>query len=100
MTEACDVTLETCELAEGLHGVLACDIERSERAGRVIATSRRAGEELTFGLVPAELAGYLAERGLHQVSDIGAAEYRPLYYGSAASRIRGHEFYRLAHAMV
>lgn len=68
------------------------------RAGRVLATSRRAGEALTFGIAPAALPAYLGERGFQLISDTGAADYRAAYYDVAPEQIRGHEFYRVAHA--
>ena len=70
------------------------------RADRVLATSRRVGEALTFGLDPAETAPWLQARGLALRSDLGAADYRRTYYGDRARLIRGHEFYRVAHAVV
>ena len=62
----------------------------------LFASLERSGEKLTFGIDPAELSGFLAERGLSLVSDVGAAEYRKRYYGDAAREMRGHEFYRVA----
>jgi hypothetical protein len=41
-----------------------------------------------------------AERGRSLEQDIGAAEYRGRYFGAAARRMRGHEFYRVALARV
>lgn len=70
------------------------------RADRVLATVRRLGEEFTFGISPADLGRYLADRGLSLVTDIGAADYRRRYYGVSADTMRGHEFYRTAHAVV
>ncbi|HSJ96036.1 MAG TPA: SAM-dependent methyltransferase [Myxococcota bacterium] len=67
---------------------------------RLFASLARFGEQLTFALDPSELAGFLAERGLSLESDLGAAEYRERYYGAAARRMRGHEFYRVALARV
>ena len=55
---------------------------------------------MTFGLDPAELPAYLAARGLRLERDLGAADYRRLAFGDAASRMRGHEFYRVALARV
>jgi methyltransferase (TIGR00027 family) len=69
-------------------------------ADRVLATVRRLGEEFTFGISPADLGPYLADRGLSLVTDVGAADYRRTYYGASADRMRGHEFYRAAHAVV
>ena len=50
---------------------------------------------------PAEqIRGFLVERGLSLESDLGAAEYRERYFGDAARKMRGHEFYRVALARV
>jgi methyltransferase (TIGR00027 family) len=67
---------------------------------RLYASLARAGEKLTWGIVPEGLRVYLAERGLTLQSDLGASEYRLRYYGDAARQIRGHEFYRVALAKV
>ena len=61
------------------------------------STLSRSGEPWTFGLDPAELPGYLAERGLALVEDVGAAEYRARYLGHPG---KGYEFYRAALADV
>jgi methyltransferase (TIGR00027 family) len=66
----------------------------------LFASLEKAGERLTFGLEPTELPEFLAERGLSLESDVGAAEYRERYFGDRASRMRGHEFYRVALARV
>jgi methyltransferase (TIGR00027 family) len=71
-----------------------------EGATRVLATSRRSGESVTFGMRTDDMGAYLRERGLTLRSDVGAADYRRAYYGAAAERIRGHEFYRVAHAVI
>lgn len=42
----------------------------------------------------------LAERGLRLDEDVGASDYRSLYFGPSASRMRGYEFYRIAVARV
>ena len=48
-------------------------------ANRTVASVRRVGEPYTFGLDPAELPGYVAERGLILVEDLGASAYRARY---------------------
>lgn len=63
---------------------------------RLFATLEKVGERMTFGIEPSELPEFLAERGLSLVSDLGAAEYRERYFGAAARKMRGHEFYRVA----
>jgi methyltransferase (TIGR00027 family) len=67
---------------------------------QLFAALERAGERFTFGIDPAELSEFLARRGLLLESDIGAAEYRQRYFKDAANTMRGHEFYRVALAMV
>lgn len=103
---AVDATLRWCARAsEGSHLIFTY-IHRDvltapgnyAGARRVFSTLRRANETMTFGIDPAELPGYLAERQLTLVQDLGARTYRQHYYGDAASTIRGHEFYRIAHA--
>jgi methyltransferase (TIGR00027 family) len=75
--------------------------ERYVGADRLHSTLRRAGEDLTFGIDPAETGSYLSELGLHLEWDLGAADYRRQAFGDeAARRIRGHEFYRVALARV
>ena len=66
----------------------------------MIATVRSVGERWTFGLEPAELTDFLKERGLVLQQDVGASDYRAKYYGVAAQRMRGYEFYRIALADV
>lgn len=106
--DAVDATLRWCAGAGAGSHVVFTYVDRKvlddpgsfHRADRVLATSRRAGEALTFGIAPAELPAHLDERGLRLISDVGAAGYRAAYYGPAADRIRGHEFYRVAHAAI
>jgi methyltransferase (TIGR00027 family) len=69
----------------------------AEGAERLRRTLARSGEPWTFGLDPAELSGYLAERGLVLEEDLGASEYRARVLGEAG---RGYEFYRAARARV
>jgi methyltransferase (TIGR00027 family) len=67
---------------------------------KLFATLRAAGERWTFGLDPSRLSTFLAQRGLLLGEDIGASDYRTRYFGSAAMRMRGYEFYRIAVARV
>src|SRR5262245_9435384 len=69
-------------------------------AARLFASLARFGERWTFGIEPGRLSAFLAERGLSLESDLGASEYRELYYGGAAGEMRGYEFYRIAVARV
>lgn len=76
------------------------DPDRYVGTQRMLSTIGRSNERMTFGIEPDHLAGYLADRGLELLSDIGAAEYRRDAYGAAASTMRGHEFYRVAQARI
>ncbi len=106
--DAVDATVRWCgDAAAGSHLVFTYVDRRvlddpSQYAGaeRVLASSRRAGEAVTFGMDPKEVPAYLSERGLVLESDVGAASYRHAYYGDAAHQIHGHEFYRVAHAHI
>ena len=106
--DAVDATLRWCAAAAaGSHLVFTyidedvlTDPGRYHGADRVLAAVGRTGERMTFGLPPATLGTYLADRGLTLVSDEGAATFRRHFYGKAADTHRGHEFYRVAHATV
>lgn len=104
--EAVDATLRWCGgAAPGSHLIFTYvdravldDPERFVGADRLRSTLARHGERLTFGLPPDGLADHLARWGLTLRCDLGAAEYRARCYGTAAQAMRGHEFYRVAHA--
>jgi methyltransferase (TIGR00027 family) len=66
-------------------------------AGPWVESVRAAGEPFVFGLDPAELADYLAERGWRLVADHSTTELLAAY-GLPARRVPG--FYRLARAEV
>jgi methyltransferase (TIGR00027 family) len=67
---------------------------------RLLSTLEASGERWTFGLDPIGLEGFLRERGYRLDEDLGAAEYRARYFGSASTAMRGYEFYRVAAAHV
>jgi methyltransferase (TIGR00027 family) len=69
-------------------------------SAHLLASLSRADERLTFGLEPEAVGAYLEARGLHLQRDLGATDYRRLYYGPRAERIVGHEFYRVATAAI
>lgn len=102
--EAVDATLRWCAEAAAGSQLIVTYIDRRvltdpaafHGAERIFSTLQRAGEEMTFGIAPADLPAYLEERNLTLVSDVGAPELRRRYLGSAAGKIRGHEFYRVA----
>jgi methyltransferase (TIGR00027 family) len=68
--------------------------------GKLFSTLGAAGERWTFGLDPPCLSHFLAARGLKLDKDVGASDYRALYFGPSAGRMRGYEFYRIAVAHV
>jgi methyltransferase (TIGR00027 family) len=106
--DAVDVTLRWCSRAavdsQLIFTYINDDVLRDPSkyvgAERVFSTVRRANEPMTFGLAPERLATYLSDRGLRLVDDVGAAAFRERCYGSSATTIHGHEFYRVAHACV
>jgi hypothetical protein len=57
---------------------------------------RDRGEPWTFGFNPDDVAPHLAAFGLKVVADLGAAEYRRLYWPSLPDDPIGYEFYRVA----
>ena len=57
-------------------------------------------EKWTFGIDPFELASFLKKQGLRLETDIGATEYRKLYFQESSLRMRGYEFYRVATASI
>jgi methyltransferase (TIGR00027 family) len=109
LTEAAvDATLRWCARAAPgsrllftyVHRDILTSPERFFGSQRLRAALERSGEGFTFGMEPGEVPAFLAARGLQLESDQGAAEFRERYYGEAARRMRGHEFYRVALARV
>jgi len=83
-----------------IHASVLDDPGAFEGTERLFATLRDTGEQWTFGVDPADLDSFLAERGLELQSDLGATEYRARCYGREAEGMRGYEFYRIAVARV
>jgi methyltransferase (TIGR00027 family) len=106
--EAVDRTLRWCAAAAAGSRVVFTYVHRQvletpevfHGTRRLLATLQAAGEQWTFGLDPARLSAFLAERGLVLGEDVGATEYRGRCFGRAATRMRGYEFYRIAVARV
>lgn len=106
--DAVDATLRWCAASAAgsrliftyVHRQVLTEPEAFEGAQALLQTLRAANEEWTFGLDPSVLSGFLAARGLQLLEDLGAADYRARYYGRAAERMRGYEFYRIAVAEV
>jgi methyltransferase (TIGR00027 family) len=63
---------------------------------RLLASLEKRGEPWTFGFMPEDLPAYMAARGLKLASDLGAAEYRRLYWPTLPDRGHGYEFYHVA----
>ena len=105
---AVDATLRWCARAAPGSQLLFTYVHRDilTRPGAFVgsealfASLEKFGERFTFGIEPSRLGEFLAARGLVLERDIGAAEYRALYFKDAARRMRGHEFYRIALARV
>jgi methyltransferase (TIGR00027 family) len=64
------------------------------------AVLRRHGEPWTFGFDPAELPGYLAERGLLLTLDLSAQDLAVRYLGPLGRHEPAAPFYRIAQAEV
>lgn len=69
-------------------------------AQRLLRDVADMGEPWTFGLHPRLLTEFLRKRGLCLDIDLSANEYRSRYFGTAAQRMRGYEFYHVANARV
>jgi len=77
-----------------IHSGLLDGSKRFKDGERLLRDFVRIGEPWTFGLHP------LRERGLCLQRDLSARAYRSQYFGVAAQRIKGHEFYHVALARV
>jgi len=63
--------------------------------GPLLERLRKIGEAWTFGFRPQDVPGYLARNGFRLITDLGAADYRALYW-PRPERPEGYEFYRVA----
>ena len=106
--DAVDATLRWCARAAGGTKIVFTYIHRRVLevpeafygTRKLFATLHAASERWTFGLDPSHLSAFLAERGLMLDEDVGASDYRSRYFGRAATRMQGYEFYRIAVAHV
>jgi methyltransferase (TIGR00027 family) len=73
--------------------------ERYFGGPKLFARLQACGEPWIFGLDPAEVKSYLAERGFELLKDVDVAEVWPRT-GRTGSGTHGYEFYRLASARV
>ena len=101
---AVDATLRWCSRAAPGSRLLFTYVERAVLehpqsffgTEKLFATLAAAGEAWTWGIEPCALPEFLAQRGLSLEQDVGAEEYRRLYWGERARTMRGYEFYRIA----
>ena len=63
-------------------------------ANKVMSVVRRMGEPWSFGIMPEELADFVARFGLELLEDLGADEYRTRYPWTHG--VSGYAFYRIA----
>ena len=68
-----------------------------EGAQELLVNVKRLGEPWKFGLLPEEVAGFIAPYGLKLEHDVGADDYRQQFLGTVD---KGYGFYRLAIARV
>jgi methyltransferase (TIGR00027 family) len=71
-----------------------------EGGKRLMRDVQTLNEPWTFGVAPDELGSFLKKNGLILDHDLSAKEYRRLYYGEAAEKLKGYEFYHVACACV
>ena len=109
LTEAAvDATLRWCSRAAPgsrlvftyVHSAVLDDPRSFIGTEKLLATLEASGENWTFGIDPSAVSDFLARRGLMLERDLGAEDYRRLYFKEAARRMRGYEFYRIAVARV
>jgi methyltransferase (TIGR00027 family) len=105
LTEAAvDATLRWCsQAAPGsrlvftyVHRAVLDDPRSFFGTEKLLATLAASGETWTFGIDPSAVSNFLAQHGLTLERDLGAEEYRRLYFKEAARGMRGYEFYRIA----
>ncbi|MEJ2353492.1 MAG: class I SAM-dependent methyltransferase [Anaerolineales bacterium] len=103
---------DTLEFVSSVSGVGSAIEFTYVRRGIIDGTSRpewfkgfssfaaRVGSPLKFGLDPVELEGYLADRGLKLISDVGAADYQDLYLEPLGRELNVFDAERVAFARV
>jgi methyltransferase (TIGR00027 family) len=107
-----EVVNDTLEFVSAVSGVGSAIVFTYVRRGIIDGTdcpewfkgflsfAARVGSPLKFGLEPAELEGYLAERGLKLISDVGAAEYQDRYLEPLGREMNIFDAERVAFAEV
>ncbi|GAA0555561.1 class I SAM-dependent methyltransferase [Chitinophaga japonensis] len=61
---------------------------------------KKSNDNWSFGLDPAGIRDFLAGYDMELEEDIGTTEYRKLYFGKRAGKMKGYEWYRVAMARV
>ena len=74
--------------------------DRPEWMGALLSFASKVGSPMTFGLDRAELAGYLVERDLTLVEDVGAADYQARYLQPVGRKLSVFDGERAAVATV
>lgn len=74
--------------------------DRPEWMGALLSFASKVGSPMTFGLDQDELAGYLAERGLSLIEDVGAADYQARYLQPVGRKLNVFDGERAAFAVV
>jgi methyltransferase (TIGR00027 family) len=74
--------------------------ERPEWMGALLSFTSRVGSPMIFGLDQEELAGYLSDRGLTLVEDVGADEYQVRYLRPVGRELDVFDGERVAFATV
>ncbi len=107
--EAVDATFRyVCQAAAAESKVLFTYIHRgiidgSTRSAadqKLVSAAQRFGMPWVFGLDPAELARYLAERGLKLIEDVGALDYQARYLEPIGRKMNVFEVERVALAHI
>ena len=83
-----------------IHPTVLRDPAAFAGARKSASVVERVGERWTFGIDPATLSTYLAERGLALINDVGSLEYRARYMKPSGPHMTGYEFYRAALAEI
>jgi methyltransferase (TIGR00027 family) len=69
-------------------------------AGKWLREVNKRGEPWIFGVIPADLAGFLTQRGLRLLDDLSTAEAGARYFGPLGRRDRGSGLYHVAIAAI
>lgn len=71
-----------------------------EGSGKIVQDVAQLGEPWTFGLDPRQVPDFLQDRGLKLDRDLGARQYRKMYFGEKSEKMKGYDFYHVVSAHV